>query len=79
MQASGRVVRRAFGSGTKSGHAAIVLDTGEKQYVLRRQGGNAFKDPQLEKLVGKSICCSGRVYGYVLLISQWDEVSLVHG
>ncbi len=52
---SGSVVKRPFGVGSKSEHEAIFLATKEGDYVLRRQGGNAFFDPELEKLVGKKI------------------------
>ena len=70
----GKVTQRAFGTGSKSEHIAVVLQTNGKEYVLRRRGGNPFSDPVLEQLVGKKIWCSGHVLDYVLLISDWREV-----
>ena len=67
---SGSVVKRPFGAGTKSEHDAVVLVTKDKEYVLRRQGGNAFHDPELERLVGKRIQCTGTVTGYTLLMTD---------
>jgi hypothetical protein len=67
---SGSVVKRPFGVGTKSEHDAIMLVTKDGEYVLRRQGGNAFRDPALEKLVGKKVQVTGNVTGYTLLISD---------
>jgi hypothetical protein len=67
---SGSVVKRPFGVGTKSEREAILLVTKDKEYVLRRQGGNAFHDPKLEQLVGKQVQCTGTVIGYTLLITD---------
>jgi len=67
---SGSVVKRAFGTGTKSEHAAVMLVTKDAEYILRRQGGNAFHDPALEKLVGKKVQITGTVTGYTLLVTD---------
>ena len=67
----GSVVKRPFAVGTKSARDAILLLTKDKEYVLRRQGGNAFQDPELEKLIGKRIRCTGTVAGYTLLITDY--------
>lgn len=67
---SGSVVKRPFGVGSKSERDAVLLVTKDKEYVLRRQGGNAFFDPALEKLVGKQVQCTGTVTGYTLLVSD---------
>jgi hypothetical protein len=67
---SGSVVKRPFGIGSKSERDAILLVTEDKEYVLRRQGGNAFADPALEQLVGKQVQCTGTVTGYTLLVSD---------
>jgi hypothetical protein len=67
---SGDVVKRPFGAGTKSERDAVLLVTNDKEYVLRRQGGNAFHDPELERLVGKRVQCTGTVAGYTLLITD---------
>ena len=74
MEISGRVIKELFGKGSKSEHHAVMLDTGEARYVLRRQGGNPFSDPELDKLVGKTICGTGNVTGYTFILSNWSEV-----
>ncbi len=73
MEIKGTVVKEVVGKGSKSEHAAVLLDTGKKRYVLRRQGGNPFSDPALDKLVGKNISVVGNVTGYTLLMSDWSE------
>ena len=71
---SGSVVKRPFGVGSKSERDAIYLVTKDGDYVLRRQGGNAFFDPELEKLVGKNIQCTGTLVGYTLLITDYTVI-----
>ena len=70
----GKVVKAPFAVGSKSEHEAIYLRSNRGKYVLRRVGGNAFYDPELQKLVGKTIRCHGIVTGYTLLITDWTEV-----
>ena len=71
MEISGTVVKEPFGTGSKSERAAVVLDTGDAKYVLRRDGGNPFADPVLDGLVGKSISCKGNLTGYTFIMSEW--------
>ena len=71
---SGSVVKRPFGVGSKSERDAVLLATKDNDYVLRLQGGNAFFDPELEKLVGKQIRCTGVVTGYTLLVSDYAVI-----
>jgi hypothetical protein len=73
MDFRGKVVRKPFGVGSKSERDAVVLVTEDGEYVLRRQGGNPFRDPELDALVGRSIQCQGFVYGYTLIVSSWSE------
>jgi hypothetical protein len=73
MRYRGQVVKKPFGVGSKSEHAAVKLVTGEREYVLRRQGGNPFSDPVLDALVGKTIECDGIVHDYTLIMSTWRE------
>jgi len=73
MEISGRVIKEVFAKGSKSERPAVLLDTGKTRYVLRRQGGNPFSDPALDKLVGKTISVVGNVTGYTLLMSDWSE------
>jgi hypothetical protein len=71
----GRVVKGAFGSGSKSEREAVYLETPDQRLLLRRSGGNAFFDPELEKLVGKEVEVSGRVIGgYTLVIDGHEEL-----
>ena len=74
MRLTGQVVKKPFGTGSKSEREAIMLETEEGLYALRRQGGNPFHDPELEKLVGKTIEVEGKVAGYTVLISDWTEL-----
>lgn len=67
---SGSVVKRRFGQGSKSERDAVFLVTGDRDYVLRRQGGNPYHDPDLERLVGKKVRCTGIVTGYTLIVSD---------
>jgi hypothetical protein len=74
QELTGLVIKAPFALGSKSEREAILLDTGDKRYVLRRDGGNAFFDPVLEQLVGRKIRGAGRVAGYTFLLSDWAEV-----
>jgi hypothetical protein len=71
----GKVTKKPFGKGSKSESGGIFLDTEEGQYVLRREGGNPFHDTELQKLVGKTIRCTGLARDYVLRISAWTELA----
>ncbi|HEX4666302.1 MAG TPA: hypothetical protein VH207_06845 [Chthoniobacterales bacterium] len=74
QQLTGAVVKKPFGLGSKSEHHAVMLMVGDQRYVLRRQGGNAFQDQELDRLVGKTIQGTGFVTGYTFLMSDWKEV-----
>jgi hypothetical protein len=63
----GEVQLRKVGKGSKQSRTAVVLETGTESYVLRREGGNAFKDSFLEGLVGKQIEVHGYLSGKTLL------------
>jgi hypothetical protein len=70
MREAGDVVKKPFGSDSKSEHDGVFLVTPSGEYLLRRQGGNPFYDPELEKLVGKRIVAKGDVIGdYTFLLS----------
>ena len=73
MEITGRVIKEVVAKGSKSEHRAVLLDTGKKRYVLRRQGGNPFSDPALNRLVGKHISAVGNVTGVTLIMSDWSE------
>lgn len=71
----GRVVKGTFGAGSKSEREAVFLETPDQRLLLRRPGGNAFFDPELEKLVGKDVEVFGRVVGgYTLMIETHEEL-----
>jgi hypothetical protein len=70
----GLVVKKRVGKGSKSDHSAVVLETADSDLVLRRQGGNAFKDPELEELVGLRIRGTGRRSGSTLILTDWEEL-----
>jgi hypothetical protein len=70
----GRVVKKPVALGTKSEREAVMLVTAKGEFVLRRQGGNAYKDPELDALVGKSIACDGTLHGYTVIMSEWREL-----
>ena len=69
----GLVVRKRVGAGSKSDREAVVLQTGDGDLVLRREGGNAFADPELDKLVGRRIRGVGRRTGYTFIMKDWEE------
>ena len=72
MQLCGRVEKKPFGTGSKSEHLAATLVTDDRDYVLRRKGGNAFADPELDQLVGQTICATGEVFDYLFIITEWE-------
>jgi hypothetical protein len=71
----GKVVRQRFGAGSKSEHEAVALLTPQGPLKLRRPGGNPFRDPELEKLVGKEIACEGDLHAGQLIMSQWNVIA----
>jgi hypothetical protein len=73
MQLRGKVVRKSVGAGSKSERAAVVLVTADGEYVLRRSGGNAFADPELDALVGAKIRATGTLHGYTFLVDSWER------
>jgi hypothetical protein len=72
MKFRGKVVQQPWGVGSKSDHLAVVLQTPQGELKLRRAGGNPFRDPELERLVGKEIACEGEVHAGQLLMTKWD-------
>lgn len=69
---SGKVLRRTVAGGSKSEHKAVVLRTKDgAELLLRRLGGNAFADPQLDDLVGTSIIGEGQVAGGTFILKSW--------
>ena len=75
MHARGKVVRRVYGTGSKSEHDAVMLDTGDELYRMRRRGGNPFRDPELDALVGSTIECEGSLRENTLIVDSWRTVA----
>jgi hypothetical protein len=74
VELTGVAIRKPFGAGSKSERMAVMLHTGEGDYVLRRKGGLAFDDQSLEALVGKRLRCRGTLIGYTLLMTECEEI-----
>jgi len=66
----GKVTTGPFGTGSKSEHQAVYIETDRGKFVLRREEGNPFYDPELQSLVGKTIRCDGEIDNYVLFASK---------
>jgi phosphoglucomutase len=74
VELDGQVVKHPAAVGSKSERQGLFLETESGSYVLRRSGGNPMFDPEMEKLVGKTIHCKGVLTEHTLIISHWDEV-----
>jgi hypothetical protein len=75
MEFLGKVVRKPLAAGSKSERLAVCIEGAGGNYVIRREQGNPFHDPQLEALVGKTIKARGSLVGdYTLLMSHWTEL-----
>ena len=71
VELSGRVIKQIIGKGTKSEHDAVLLETKDGNYVLRRRGGNPFRDPELDALVGQRIRANGVLTAYTFVMTDW--------
>ena len=70
MELRGMVVRRMFGRGSKSEHEAIMFDTPQGSFRLRRIQGNAFHDPELDPLVGREVLAEGTIHSGTFLLKS---------
>lgn len=68
---AGTVVSRRVGGTSKSARQAVVLQSEDGDYTLRRAGGNPFHDPELVGLVGRRITARGVTDGSTLTVSSW--------
>ncbi|MDX2171130.1 MAG: hypothetical protein SF182_28940 [Deltaproteobacteria bacterium] len=73
MRIRGEVVRHRVARGSKSARTAVLLRSGEREYLLRRPGG-AYRDEALEALVGKTIDAEGEVRAAELFLTAWRVV-----
>ncbi len=71
---TGSVARGPFGTGSKSQHIAVWIDTGGARYVLRRKGGPAMGDKALDAYVGREVRCDGVLLEHTLLAERIDIV-----
>lgn len=69
----GEVVLMPTGRGSKSEREVVQLVTKAGEFILRRRGGNPFRDQVLEALVGKKIEALGRLKGRTLFLEEWSE------
>ena len=78
MKYTGMLVKKLWGEGSKSESERVILITKDKEYVLRRKGGNPFQDNILDKLVvmneGKEVTVNAELIGDYTL--QIELVSL---
>ncbi len=72
----GVVVCERVGAGSKSERKAVLLKTDAARLVLRRAGANAYSDPELQRLVGKTVLVSGHlVAGNTLIADRIEPVA----
>jgi hypothetical protein len=74
MRCTGRVTKKRRNIGSKSEREAVTIESDHGEFVLRVLGGNAYRDPRLEALVGKRIRCDGTPAGKTLLLTDWSEI-----
>jgi hypothetical protein len=70
-QLRGRVVAARIDVGSKSERVAMLLDDGERRYVLRIAGEDSFVQPLPSDVVGAVISIEGRVHDQYVDISKW--------
>ncbi len=64
---SGHVVQDDYGSGSKSAHSALFIQTAAGRLLLRRKTGPAMGDDALLQFLGKQVQCDGFIVGNSLL------------
>lgn len=70
----GLVLKKHLWAGTKSEHEGLILRTQGGDYKLRRQGGNPFRDEELEKLEGCRIRCEGLLRDQQIIMTTWEII-----
>jgi len=71
---TGNVVRAPFGGMSKSRRIAVCIDTGVARYVLRRKGGPAIGDKELDRYVGREVRCDGVLLEHTLLAETIEVI-----
>ena len=70
MRFAGRVLRGRIAEGSKSEREAVLIDLPQGRYVLRRRDGNAFSDPELDRLVGSEVEGEGNIAGQTMIATE---------
>ena len=71
---AGTVARALISPGSKSDHRGVVLRTARgDEFILRRAGGNAFRDETFEALVGTTITGTGILVGQTFIMQDWTK------
>ena len=71
----GRVVRKRIAQGSKSDRQGVVMICDDdREYVLRRLGGNPFRDEELEGLVGHRLVVEGDQSGQTLILRGYRTI-----
>jgi hypothetical protein len=77
-QITGKVARTRIAPGSKSDRVGVVLRVDDgREYVLRRMGGNAFRDSALEALIGSTITAHGVVSGHTFVMNRWRAADYI--
>lgn len=63
---------QAVAPGSKSEHEAVMIRTPEGETLLRRTGGNAFRDEVLPGLVGHRIRGTGQKIETAVILDDWE-------
>jgi hypothetical protein len=72
MHFLGHVTRGRISEGSKSERDAIFVTVPEGCFILRRRGGNAFHDPELDRFVDHEIEGEGALVGQTLIASRFE-------
>lgn len=75
MLIEGDVAFAVSGSGSKSEHLSVCIQTKDKgTLILREINSNAFKNDTLEALVGKRILAKGNLYNQYLFLESFEVI-----
>jgi len=74
MKIEGDVFKRTVGKKSKTEYDTICIKVGKEIYVLRQPGQSPFKNPELEKLIGKKIRAEGELVKDIFFVSKWEEI-----
>jgi hypothetical protein len=66
----GLVCSGAYGSGSKSAHQAVFIETPGQRLLLRRKQGPPMGDDELLQYVGHEVECDGHLLGSTLLADR---------